>query len=101
MIKAHSMHIWKCHDKTPYYVQFNICQLKINTYTPKIAFQENNKQTKRPKARSNYILSTRNSLQILFGNFKDLFILIGDIMLPISKQFFPRTIFNFYNDNKF
>jgi hypothetical protein len=24
MIKFHCMHVWKCHDETPYYVQFNI-----------------------------------------------------------------------------
>jgi hypothetical protein len=28
IIKVHNMHVWKCHDETPYYVQFNIYQLK-------------------------------------------------------------------------
>jgi hypothetical protein len=26
MIKIHYMHVWKCQDETPYYVQFNIHQ---------------------------------------------------------------------------
>jgi hypothetical protein len=26
MIKVYYMHVWKCHDETSYYVQFNICQ---------------------------------------------------------------------------
>jgi hypothetical protein len=37
VIKVHYMHVWKCHNETPYYVQFNICQynLKINKYKEK------------------------------------------------------------------
>jgi hypothetical protein len=26
IINEHLMHVWKCHDETLYYVQFNICQ---------------------------------------------------------------------------